>query len=155
MSSRSKSRKTIGPCSSSAQVSTFRRFPMSPLKQKEGRRVWVMEGHGDPCGVCIQMCVHQGHIQGVRCGWNGLKSADKDQEDWGVGVMSWCNSKTLLPCSIFFLKTSAGTHRTSSNPSILQPQHIHPELSHTLKHSTPHSKKALTFKVQKKMWTVL
>lgn len=36
MISRSKSRKTIGPCSSSVQVSTFRRFPMSPLEQKEG-----------------------------------------------------------------------------------------------------------------------
>lgn len=36
MVSRSKSRKTIGPCSSSAQASTFRRFPMSPLEQREG-----------------------------------------------------------------------------------------------------------------------
>lgn len=36
MVSRSKSRKTIGPCSSSVQASTFRRFPMSPLEQKRG-----------------------------------------------------------------------------------------------------------------------
>lgn len=82
MSSRSKSRKTIGPCSSSAQVSTFSRFPMSPLKQKEGRRVWVMEGHGDPCVVCVYTDVCD--IRGVGCGWNGSKSVDKDQEDWGV-----------------------------------------------------------------------
>lgn len=44
MVSRSKSRKTIGPCSSSAQASTFRRFPMSPLEQREGRSLWVMRG---------------------------------------------------------------------------------------------------------------
>lgn len=69
MSSRSKSRKTIGPCSSSAQVSTFRRFPMSPLEQKEGRCVWVMEGPGDLCGVCAHtdMCDIRGiyKAQGV------------------------------------------------------------------------------------------
>lgn len=44
MVSRSKSRKTIGPCSSSAQASTFRRFPMSPLEQREGTSLWVMGG---------------------------------------------------------------------------------------------------------------
>lgn len=56
MVSRSKSRKTIGPCSSSAQASTFRRFPMSPLEQKEGRSLWVMKGWVS--GLCACTCVY-------------------------------------------------------------------------------------------------
>lgn len=53
MVSRSKSRKTIGPCSSSVQASTFRRFPMSPLEQREGRSLWVMRGWMS--GLCARV----------------------------------------------------------------------------------------------------
>lgn len=74
----------------------------------------------------------------------------KTRKTGTFGEMSWCNNKTLLPCSILFLETNAGTHRTSSNPSIIQPQHIHPELSHTLEHNTPHSSKHLLSKSRKK-----
>lgn len=65
MVSRSKSRKTIGPCSSSVQASSFRRFPMIPLEQREGRSVWVMGrngGHVSGVGVCVLvwMCMEAG-----------------------------------------------------------------------------------------------
>lgn len=59
MVSRSKSRKTIGPCSSSVQASSFRRFPMIPLEQREGRSMWVMGGVVDVSlvlGVCSCEC---------------------------------------------------------------------------------------------------
>lgn len=75
MVSRSKSRKTIGPCSSSAQASTFRRFPMSPLEQREGRSLWVMRGRvsGLCACTCVFMCVCvRGEGVGVGAGWEGV-----------------------------------------------------------------------------------
>ncbi len=62
MVSRSKSRKTIGPCSSSVQAISFRRFPMIPLEQREGRGVWVM---GDVANVCLVLGVCS-----CECAWS-------------------------------------------------------------------------------------
>lgn len=74
MVSRSKSRKTIGPCSSSAQASTFRRFPMSPLEQREGRSLWVMRGW--VWGLCtfVYMCEKYVYVWRVRV--DGIKAGD-------------------------------------------------------------------------------
>lgn len=76
MVSRSKSRKTIGPCSSSVQASSFRRFPMIPLKQREGRSVWVMGGVADVSlvlGVCSCECAWSLGMRGRAYRvWDGL-----------------------------------------------------------------------------------
>ncbi len=76
MVSRSKSRKTIGPCSSSVQAISFRRFPMIPLEQREGRGVWVMGDVANVClvlGVCsCECCVESGMGVGAHRVWDGL-----------------------------------------------------------------------------------
>lgn len=75
MVSRSKSRKTIGPCSSSAQASTFRRFPMSPLEQREGRSLWVMRGWVS--GLCVCVCVCELCVSCVRGEGVGVGGLDE------------------------------------------------------------------------------
>lgn len=94
MVSRSKSRKTIGPCSSSAQASTFRRFPMSPLEQREGRSLWVMRGMTSVrvggvvrAVVCICVCVCTCPCVLWVCAW--AQSVERSRRDVEVAVLEW------------------------------------------------------------------
>lgn len=102
MISRSKSRKTIGPCSRSLQASTFRRFPMIPLEEREGRGTWVMGGVALVSLVsgvrsCKRVCVDSGGCTGREAG--RLGSCSGRERGW---IGRWWHGQMDHNETVFF-----------------------------------------------------
>lgn len=112
MVSRSKSRKTIGPCSRSVQASSFRRFPMIPLEQREGRSVWVMGGVAGVClvlGVCLCECA-------CSLGWgSGRIGCGMDFLGWCWYAHIWSHFKLLLSTLFIWTRMNRIVKRAQRN----------------------------------------